>query len=135
MKGKKNEKWIQLRQLVLNFPEEKKDVNLFRVKQLINDIIEEKEFEKWFALKQLLSGIILEDLKVEWNEGNLPSTYTKTYELVDELTKMVEQSFVYLKERGDIYIMENPDRGSNIILGEDWIRRLEAKGRDNNIKL
>ena len=134
MKGKKNEKWTQLRQLILDFPEQKIDATLFRVKQLINDIIEEKEFEKWFVLKQLLSEIILNDLKEEWIAGNLPSTYTKIYEMVYELTEMVKQSFVYLKERGEIYIMENPDRGSNIILGEDWVRGLESKGRDNNIK-
>lgn len=70
-------------------------------------------------LKQLLSEIILADLKEEWNAGNLPSTYTKIYEMLDKLTEMVKQSFEYLEERGEIYIMKNPDRGSNIILGEE----------------
>lgn len=93
---------------------------------------EEKESEKHFQLKQLIADLILIDLKKEWEAGFFPSTDTKTYQMTNKLCEMVSQSFVYLKERGEIYIMKNAERGTNIILGESWVKQLGIKGKFEN---
>lgn len=129
------EKESHVKQVIVDLAEEKKIASLFRIKQLIADLIEEKEFEKWFVLKQLLAEIILADLKEEWRAGYLPSTDSRAYYMNNKLTEMVNQSFIYLKERGEIYIMENPNRATNTILGKEWVKLLGTKGkvdRDKN---
>ena len=75
----------------------------------------EKEFEGWFELKQILAKLVLNDIKEEWKAGNIPNTAQKMYEMINIVTSMIEESFGYLKELGEIYILRNIENNSHII--------------------
>lgn len=84
----------------------------------------EKEFEGWFELKQILTKLVLNDIKEEWKAGNIPSTAQKMYEMINIVTRMIEESFGYLKELGEIYILRNIENNSDIILELEIIEKM-----------
>ncbi len=82
-----------------------------------------KEFEDWFELKQLLARLILRDIKEEWKEGNIPSTPRKIYEMSNVVNGIIEESFIYLKELDEIYILSNRVNNSDMILEIDMLEK------------
>jgi hypothetical protein len=86
-----------------------------------------RSFEKEFLLKQIVASIVLDNICDHWKDGFIPSIDTKEHQMINKLCEMVRQSFVYLKERWEIVILENPENGSNQIFGEGWIESLGVK--------
>jgi len=84
----------------------------------------EEESDDWFKLKQVLAKLVLRDIKEEWKVGNIPSTRRKIYEMSIIVIDIIEQSFGYLKERGEIYILCNNENNSDIILEIELLEKL-----------
>lgn len=85
----------------------------------------EEESDDWFKLKLLLAKLALRDIKEEWKVGNLPSTSRKIYEMRNIMYRIIDTLFIYLKEKGDIYLLSDVKNKNDLILE---IKMLENLG-------
>jgi len=86
--------------------------------------MKKEEFEDWFELKQMLANLILQDLKEDWEAGNIPSSARKIYEMNSVMSEIIKQSFSYLKELGEIYIIPNKENNTDLILERNILKKM-----------
>lgn len=87
----------------------------------------EKEEDDWFNFKVLLERFILKEIKGEWKAGNIPNTEQKIFEMGNIVMEMIRESFWYLKERGEIYILRNIENDDDMILELKMMERLGVR--------
>jgi len=84
----------------------------------------EEEDDDWFRLKQLLAKLVLRDIKQEWEFGYIPSIDKKLHDISLNVMGVLRDSFLYLKERGDIYILPNKENNNGIIIEMEMLKQL-----------